>query len=228
MSRVSVIIPALNEAEHITASITSAREGKPHEVIVVDGGSTDETVQLARETGVMVIHSAPGRARQMNAGAARATGNVLLFLHADTLLPRDFMGVVSEPLREREVIAGAFRFKTDGKFFGKWILERAVNLRSNWRQMPYGDQALFLKRCVFEELGSFADLPIMEDYELVCRLRQHGRVVTVRQEVVTSGRRWQHLGLFRTSLLNWRLIFSYQRGQSPEILAESHRRALQR
>lgn len=103
-----------------------------------------------------------------------------------------------------------------------------MNFRSRLRQMPYGDQALFLRRAAFEELGGFAGLPIMEDYELVCRLRRCGRVMTVAQNAVTSGRRSQSLGLLRTTMLNWRLIWSYQRGQPPEIVAETYKRVLQR
>lgn len=212
LQKVTVVIPTLNEAEQITATIASAREGKPREIFVVDGGSTDKTVQYAREAGATVIVSARGRARQMNAGAAHATGNTLLFLHADTLLPGNYLSAVSGTLRRPNVGAGAFRFKIDRNFNGKWILERTVNLRSRWCQMPYGDQALFLRRSVFEEIGSFADMPIMEDYEFVRRLRCHGRVVTVNQKVLTSGRRWQRLGFMRTTFINWRMLAGYHAG----------------
>ena len=212
LSRVSVIIPALNEGESITASIASAREGKPHEIIMVDGGSTDDTMQRARNTGAMVISSAPGRARQMNAGAAQATGNVLLFLHADTLLSCDYISAVSEALRQPKVVVGAFQFRIDGNFFGKRLIEWGTNLRSRLWQMPYGDQALFLRRSLFEELGGFANLPIMEDYELMCRLRRCGRVVTVKPEAITSGRRWRRFGVLRTTLTNQGMIIGYYLG----------------
>jgi rSAM/selenodomain-associated transferase 2/rSAM/selenodomain-associated transferase 1 len=220
LTRVSVIIPALNEAGEITKTIATARAGNPHEIMVVDGGSTDDTVQRARESGVAVINSASGRARQMNAGAARANGNVLLFLHADTLLSRDYLSAISRVLPTPGRAAGAFRFRIDGDFAGKWLLEWITNLRSQWRQMPYGDQALFMRRSLFEEIGGFADLPIMEDYELVRRLRQQGRIVIAPSAAITSGRRWQRLGLWRTTLINKKMIMGYHLGWPMGKLAQ--------
>ena len=213
VSRVSVIIPALNEAENIHAAVTSAREGRPREILVVDGGSTDDTIQRAFEAGATVIQSAPGRAKQMNAGAARASGNVFLFLHADTLLPRDFLSAVSDALHQPNVVAGAFRFRINSRFAGKWFVEWTTNLRSRWWQMPYGDQGLFLRRSVFEELGGFGDLPFMEDYEFVRRLRRRGRIVTLKQDAPTSGRRWQRLGFLRATWINKRMIAGYHLGR---------------
>jgi rSAM/selenodomain-associated transferase 2/rSAM/selenodomain-associated transferase 1 len=212
LGRVSVIIPALNEAERIAASIRSAHQVKPHEIIVVDGCSADDTVQRAREAGATVIHSAPSRARQMNAGAASATGSVLLFLHADTRLPCDYLRAVSETLCQPQVVAGAFRFRIDGDFLGKQVIEWGTNLRSRLLQMPYGDQTLFLRRAAFENLGGFADLPIMEDYELVRRLRCHGRLVTVEPEAVTSDRRWRRAGVLRTTLTHLWMVIGYHLG----------------
>lgn len=212
LNRVAVIIPALNEGENITATIASAQKGGPREIIVVDGGSSDDTAQRAQETGATVIRSGSGRARQMNAGAARATGNVLLFLHADTLLPGGYIKAASDALRQPKIVAGAFRFAIDGVFPGKRLIEWGTNLRSRLLQMPYGDQALFLRQSLFEELGGFADLPIMEDYELVSRLRQRGRVATVRREAITSGRRWRQAGLWRTTLTHQRVLVGYHLG----------------
>jgi rSAM/selenodomain-associated transferase 2/rSAM/selenodomain-associated transferase 1 len=223
LGRVSVIVPALNEAEHIARTLEAAQRGRPHELIVVDGGSTDETRALAVQAGANVLSSPPGRSCQMNTGAARATGNALVFLHADTLLPANWAQVVSESLRRPAVVAGAFRFRIAGDFAGKWIVESTTNLRSRWFQQPYGDQALFLRRSLFEELGGFADLPIMEDYEFVRRLRRHGRVITLAESILTSGRRWRSLGVFRTTLTNKLVVGGYHLGVSPRKLAGFYR-----
>jgi hypothetical protein len=224
LSRISVVIPAVNEAQYITATLQSAQRGQPREILVVDGGSADDTVPLARAAGARVIHSKLGRARQMNAGAAQATGNTLVFLHADTLLPADYPGVVAGTLRESTVAAGAFRFRMGGNLAGQWLIEWTANLRSRWRQTPYGDQALFLRRSLFEEVGGFADLPIMEDCEIVRRLRKRGRVVTASAAATTSGRRWRRLGLFRTTTINKLVILGYLCGMSPDRLAAFYRR----
>ncbi|MGB7746563.1 MAG: TIGR04283 family arsenosugar biosynthesis glycosyltransferase [Verrucomicrobiia bacterium] len=223
LSRISVIIPALNEAQYITATMQSAQRGRPCEILVVDGGSADDTVALARAAGARVIHSQPGRARQMNAGAAQATGHALVFLHADTLLPADYPEVVAGTLRDPAVTAGAFRFRMGEKLAGQWLIEWTANQRSRWRQSPYGDQALFLRRSLFEEIGGFAGLPIMEDCEIVRRLRKRGRVITVAAAAITSGRRWRRLGLFRTTLINKLVILGYLCGVSPDRLAAFYR-----
>jgi len=221
--RVSVIVPALNEAERIAVAIAAAREGQPHEIVVVDGGSADGTTERAKTAGAIVLASDPGRARQMNAGAARASGNALLFLHADTLLPRNYLNAVSTALRQPRMAAGAFQFQIEGGFAGKALVEWTANLRSRWRQLPFGDQALFLRRSVFEEIGGYADLPIMEDYELVRRLRRRGRVITVPQTAITSGRRWRRRGVVRTTLTNWLIQAGYGMGVAPEKLAKLYR-----
>jgi hypothetical protein len=223
LSRISVVIPALNEAQYITATLQSAQRDRPQEILVVDGGSTDDTVALARAAGARVIHSRPGRARQMNAGAAQAAGNALIFLHADTLLPADYPEVVAGTLREPAVAAGAFRFQMGEKLAGQWLIEWTANLRSRWRQSPYGDQALFLRKSLFEEIGGFAALPIMEDCEIVRRLRNRGRVVTAAAAAITSGRRWRRLGLFRASFINKLVILGYLCGVSPARLAAFYR-----
>lgn len=225
LERVSVVIPALNEAQHVAATVASARRGSPREVILVDGGSSDDTVRLAREAGAAVVGSRPGRARQMNAGAAHATGSVLLFLHADTLLSEGWKSAVSETLQRDGVAAGAFRFRIGGSFAGKSLVEWNTHLRSRWLQTPYGDQGLFLRRSLFEESGGFADLPILEDYELVARLRRRGRVVTASTPAVTSGRRWRELGVVRTTLINQWMVAAYHLGLSPHRLARTYRGA---
>lgn len=225
LSRVSVIVPALNEAAHIAATLQSVRAGCPHEIILVDGGSTDDTRSIAQAAGATVIQSKPGRARQMNAGAARATGNVFLFLHADTLLPNDWTRIVEETLGQPGVVAGSFGFRIAEQFAGRQLVEWTTNLRSRWFQNPYGDQTQFLRRALFEELSGFADLPIMEDYELNQRLRKRGRVATSSAVAITSGRRWKKLGVVRTTLVNKLIITGYRFGVCPHKLARFYRRA---
>ncbi|HWX22334.1 MAG TPA: TIGR04283 family arsenosugar biosynthesis glycosyltransferase [Candidatus Binatia bacterium] len=220
LGRVSVIIPTLNEAAHLPATLAALQEGKPNEILVADGGSSDETVPLASKAGTKVVASERGRARQMNAAAAKATGNTLLFIHADTIVPPDFTGCIAEALARPSVVAGAFRFQIKESFFGKQLVEGATNWRSRWRQMPYGDQGLFMARALFEEMGGFAPLPFLEDYELVRRLRRLGRVVTVEPSALTSGRRWQRLGALRTTLINRYVIAGYHLGWPLERLAE--------
>lgn len=209
LSRISVIIPALNEAGQIAAAIASVRSGRPHEIIVVDGGSSDETCEIAAKNGATVHRSKPGRSGQMNAGAARATGNVLLFLHADTILPTNWASLVRQNLERPGVCAGAFSFRIEGRFSGRSLVECVTNIRSRWLQMPYGDQTLFLRRSRFEAMGGFADLPMMEDYEFNRRLRQHGRIVISDQSALTSGRRWKRLGALPTTLINQLIIAGY-------------------
>jgi rSAM/selenodomain-associated transferase 2 len=225
LSRISVIIPTLNEAAYITATLEKARKGSPHEIIVVDGGSADNTSTIAQAAGATVIQSKPGRARQMNAGAARSTGSALLFLHADTLLPENWIRVVTHTLGEPGVVAGSFGFRVAETFAGRWLVEWTTNLRSRWFQNPYGDQTQFLRRALFEELGGFADLPIMEDYELNQRLRKLGRVVTAEVAAITSGRRWKCLGVVRTTLTNKVMIAGFHLGVCPHKLARFYRRS---
>lgn len=224
LSRVSVIIPALNEAAHIAATLEGVRKCSPREIIVVDGGSADETCAVAQRSGATVIHSKPGRARQMNAGAAQATGNVLLFVHADTLLADNWTRVVTGTLRQPGVVAGSFGFRVAESFPGRWLVEWTTNLRSRWFQNPYGDQTQFLRRALFEELGGFADLPIMEDYELNQRLRRRGRVATSAATAITSGRRWKKLGVIRTTLINKVMIIGFHLGVCPHRLAKLYRK----
>jgi rSAM/selenodomain-associated transferase 2 len=160
----------------------------------------------------------------MNAGAARAEGGALLFLHADTRLPPEWSRVVAETLRRPGVAAGAFRFRLAGDFVGKSLIEWGTGLRSRYLQKPYGDQALFLSRAMFEELGGFANLPIMEDYELVSRLRRRGRIVTAHEAILTSARRWQRLGVFRATFINQLVLAGYHLRVHPETLAKLYRR----
>jgi rSAM/selenodomain-associated transferase 2/rSAM/selenodomain-associated transferase 1 len=217
--RISVVIPTLNEAQQLPRTIESASAGKPFEIIVADGGSRDETIAMAKSRCANVVRVDAGRARQMNAGAAIARGDVLLFLHADTWLPDSYCEAVLAGLRQPDVVGGAFRFAIRDKFPNRWLIQGTTNARSRFLRFPYGDQGLFVRRQVFERLGGFPDLQIMEDYEFVRRLRRLGRLSILDMPALTSGRRWQRLGFLRTTSLNSLIILSYRLGVPPAKLA---------
>lgn len=220
---ISVVIPALNEARQLPAVLDTIQLANPVEVIVVDGGSADGTADVAEARGGRVVRATPGRSHQLNCGAAAATGEILLFLHADTRLPEGFDHTIRQTLAQPGVVAGAFRLAIDGPGRGLRWVEWGVNLRSRLLQMPYGDQGIFLKAEVFHNLGGFPDLPMMEDFELVRRLRQVGRVAIAPSAVVTSDRRWRTLGILRTTLANQAMIAGYLLGVDPHKLARWYR-----
>src|ERR687885_877753 len=230
-AQISIIIPVLNEAATIEKTLTRLHDIADIEVIVVDGGSRDETVAIAHRCGkifapsskLKVIPAAAGRARQMNAGAAMATGDILLFLHADTHLPSKFDTLVRQTLQNPSTIAGAFELRIDSDLRGLRLIERIVNMRSRVFSMPYGDQAIFLKATTFHEIGGFPNLPIMEDFELMLRLKRQGRIKIVPATVLTSGRRWQKLGVLKTTLMNQLIIAAYFLGIPPVQLAHWYR-----
>jgi rSAM/selenodomain-associated transferase 2 len=215
----SVIVPALNEAGHLPATLASIARGQPDEIRVIDGGSVDQTSEVAVGFGAKIISSSPGRARQMNQGAAGARGEILLFVHADTELPADYREPIFAALRCPGTVGGAFRFRIRDPFAGRALIEWFANARSRLCQMPFGDQGLFIRRWAFEYLGGFPDIALMEDYEMVRRLRRLGKVVTLSQDARTSGRRWLELGLLRTTLINQLTIMGYRLGIAPSRLA---------
>ena len=227
---ISIIIPLLNEAQTIDATLNQlaldAQTETSHpaiEVIAVDGGSQDNTVAKIRDRGIPVIQTIPNRAHQMNVGAQAATGDCLLFLHGDSWLPPHFAPAVQQCLSQPDVIAGAFDLKIrDPHFSLRWV-EWGIYWRSRWLQMPYGDQAIFLKAETFRQLGGFPNLPIMEDFELIRQLKQQGRIAMVTIPVHTSARRWQTLGVVKTTLINQVMIAAYTLGFSPKTLAQWYR-----
>lgn len=216
--RLSVIIPAFNESAAIGETVSSAMDDGAHEVIVSDGGSSDDTRSIAKGAGATVMVTRPGRAAQMNEAAASATGDSLLFLHADTRLPKGFASVVRETLAAPGVIAGAFTLRIDSPRLSLRVIEGLARIRCNLFSLPYGDQAIFMRRDVFTEHGGWPDMHIMEDYELMRRLRCTGRVVVVPETVTTSARRWEKLGVLRTTAINQLVIAGYALGMSPEKL----------
>jgi len=219
----SVVIPALNEAGQIAETLSALARSSNVEIIVVDGGSPDGTIAVARAAGVRVLEARPPRSIQMNAGAAAAGGNLLLFLHADTRLPAGFETQVRQTLARSRVAAGAFRLKIDGNQRGLRTIEAVANWRSRVLQMPYGDQALFLRSYTFWESGAFPPIPIMEDFELVRRLKRRGRIALAPGCAETSARRWLRLGAVKTWLVNQCVIAAYCAGVSPQRLAAWYR-----
>ena len=220
--RLSVIVPALNEAARIQAQITRlVHLDGVDEVIVADGGSSDGTAHLARAiAGVTVVEAPRGRGPQMNAGARQATGDVLWFVHADVCVPDDGPVAVRHALRESSVIAGAFRIRTDAEGATGWPsrLLWLADLRARYSRLPYGDQALFVRRQVFDTLGGFEAMPLFEDLEFSRRLRRTGGVRVLPIAVRVSGRRFMARPIFSATLMNV-LPVLYRLGVSPETLA---------
>jgi len=224
IAQISIIIPTFNEAGNIKEAIASTQKSANIEIIVVDGGSSDDTVEIAQSLGVKVISSSPGRAVQMNVGAAMANGEILLFLHADTRLPVGFDNQIRQVLLQPRTIAGAFDLQIDASPLSLRLVEWGVKWRSRFLQMPYGDQAIFLTKEVFQQIGGFPELPIMEDFELMRRLHSIGRIVILNTPVITSARRWLQKGVLKTTLLNQIIIIAYLIGISPQRIRSWYRR----
>ncbi|MHB8835116.1 MAG: TIGR04283 family arsenosugar biosynthesis glycosyltransferase [Candidatus Methylomirabilia bacterium] len=219
----SVIIPTLNEAVSLGPTLERVRRADGIEIILADGGSRDATREIAARTGATVLVTAGGRAAQQNEAAAVARGRHLLFLHADTLLPDGYADLIRHALDRPATAAGAFRFRTDGSGAAMRLVEWGANVRSTVLRWPYGDQGLFMEKRVFDEVGGFSPLPIMEDYELVRRLRRRGPVLTLSEPAITSARRWRRLGALRTTGLNLAMIAGFRAGVPPERLARFYR-----
>jgi rSAM/selenodomain-associated transferase 2 len=221
--KLSVVMPVLNEAAAIAATLAALAplRAAGHEVIVADGGSSDNSAALAAAAADRVVAAPRGRARQMNAGAAAACGEALLFLHADTRLPAGAAELVAAAL-SGGAHWGRFDVVIDGRGPMFRVIATLMNLRSRLGGIATGDQAIFVRTSLFEQLGGYADQPLMEDIELCRRLKAlpaAGRPACLRARVVTSGRRWQQHGIWRTIVLMWQLRWRYWRGDSPESLA---------
>jgi rSAM/selenodomain-associated transferase 2 len=217
----SIIIPCLNEEDGISASLDAlvAMRARGVEVIVVDGGSTDRTAERARPGADIVVASACGRALQMNAGARRARGDVLLFLHADSRLPPDADALVASGLASTRRVWGRFDVTIVGRHAFLPVIAVAMNMRSRLTGIATGDQAIFVQREVFERIGGYPAIRLMEDIALTRALKRESPPLCIARKVVTSGRRWEKHGVARTILLMWRLRLAYTFGADPDELA---------
>ena len=235
----SIIIPVLNEAEAIVRTLSSLVESigenriKPVEVqiIVVDGGSNDGSAQIAREfleqkSGIdytfQLLQTDLGRAKQMNKGAATATGNMLVFLHADTIVPENFASELAQVSQSHEHAWGRFDVSLSGRHPMLRCVEWFINYRSRLTSVATGDQAIFVRHQTFKELGGFADIPLMEDVEISKRLKKLAPPYCSSLKLVTSSRRWERGGIYNTIFLMWRLRYAYYRGADPRKLAKQY------
>lgn len=221
----SVVVPALNEAEVITETLSALQplRARGAEIIVVDGGSTDGTPAIAAPLADRILRAERGRAAQQNAGAAAARGKVVLFLHADTRLPEGADHAVRAALIGGGRGWGRFDLRLSGRHPLLRVVERLISLRSRLTGIATGDQAIFVRRELFERVGGFPEIPLMEDLALSRLLRRVSRPACIRRPVVTSSRRWESRGIARTVLLMWRLRFEYWLGVDPLRLAERYR-----
>ncbi|MFC2169258.1 TIGR04283 family arsenosugar biosynthesis glycosyltransferase [Acidobacteriota bacterium] len=219
---ISIIIPSLNEEKNLQQTLEYTEKIPHTEVIVADGGSRDRTIAIAEEWGAKVVRANPGRGSQMNAGAAAACGDILLFLHADSLLPRGYSEPVRKALSNPGVAGGAFALRLCPLSPMIWWIEKTVAWRTKVFGLPYGDQAIFVKASVFREMGGFADISLMEDVDFIRRLKRIGKLVTLRKPVVSSSRRFQSHGALRTTLQNKLILFGYFFGISTEYLTRMY------
>ncbi len=220
--KISIIIPILNEAKILDKTLSQLQpELGHHELIIVDGGSTDGSTRIAEKYG-KVLTSARGRAKQLNAGAAAAIGDILLFLHADIWLEPGALAAVETAL-DSGYVGGGFCQKIDGKCILYRMIERAGNIRGRYLKVFYGDSGIFLARAAFEEIGGFPDVPILEEVEFSKGLRRLGKTTLVTPCIHISARRWETRGIVRTTLNNWLITLLYFLKFSPVQLAKLYR-----
>ena len=222
---IAVVIPTLNEERVLSRTLLVVRQLRFDEVVLVDGGSRDRTVSIAQGqlpglslAPAQVMVAEPGRARQMNAGAKATRSGVLLFLHADTLLPPETRTEIERVLEHPTYAGGRFDVRFEDDRGWARLVSRLMNWRSRWSGISTGDQALFVRRSVFDDLGGFADVPLMEDIDLTRRLKRAGSLAALRAQVTTSFRRWERQGALRTIVQMWLLRFLYWTGVPPHIL----------
>jgi rSAM/selenodomain-associated transferase 2 len=221
-SPVSVIIAALNDEACVGEAVDSALAAGAAEVIVCDGGSSDRTGEVAMAHGARLITSGTMRSRQLNRGASEAANDHLIFLHADTRLPAGAAAAVVRALRDG-VIFGGFRLTFAEPARKLRVAERMINFRTAITRCPWGDQAQFIHRNTFREIGGFREIPLMEDYDLAIRMKRRGRTTVLPMPVITSGRRFLQKGVWRTAAINWRIIISYRLGADPVDLWRIYR-----
>ena len=227
MSRISIVLPILNEEAQVAACLGALQplRGQNCEFIVADGGSRDRSVALAGPLADRVVVGPRGRAAQMNAGARQANGNILWFLHADSLPPPDALSLIRAALAGRDRGWGRFDVRLSGRRPSLRMVEFSMNLRSRLTGIATGDQGIFVRRDLFERIGGYPPIALMEDIALSRALKRYGRPVCLRQRVLTSSRRWERDGIARTILLMWRLRLAYFLGADPDRLARIYYRS---
>lgn len=221
---ISVIVVTLNEEEILSRTLHSINYDETIELIVVDGGSSDATIDIAKEHGAKIISAPRGRGIQLNRGAAASTGDILLFLHADTILPSDYKYLIRETIAQRGYVVGAFSLGIDSNNLGLSIISYFANIRSRLFNMPYGDQGIFISRPLFSKLKGFPEVPIMEDYIFLKNAQKIGEIVTLSEKIFTSPRRWQNMGIIRTTILNQAIVIGYKCGLKLTTLTKWYRR----
>jgi rSAM/selenodomain-associated transferase 2 len=223
----TLIIPVLHEAEGINAlldHLEALDRTEELECVVVDGNPDGSTINAVLRRNVHCIRAPMGRAIQMNAGAAAATGEILIFLHADTRLPRTALNLIDHAMADQTLIGGAFDLLIDTDRPLLKLVSSVASLRSRLTRIPYGDQAIFIRRHYFDQVGRFPEIPLMEDVALMRRIKKAGgRICVIREPVITSARRWEREGVICATLRNWLLLLGYTLGVAPGILARYYR-----
>jgi rSAM/selenodomain-associated transferase 2 len=229
VNKVSVIVPMLNEERDIARTLDAIAAGAPGagvlvEVIVVDGGSSDRSCDEARPRCAMLLVAPRGLARQMNAGAAAAKGDALVFVHADTIVPRSFASDIAAALAEADVVGGRFDLRLDDDAPPLRLIGWLISARSRLSRTGTGDQAIFVRREAFERLGGYREIELCEDLDLARRLKRIGRIACLRSRVTTSARRWRERGVLATTVRMWFIRVAFLLGVSPTRLAHLYNR----
>jgi len=224
-ARVAVVVPVFNEERVLPSLVEQLQRLNVDEIVIVDGGSSDGSLDLLQQSGLRWITSEPGRALQMNAGSRVSSSEILLFIHADTVIDSSQISKLRDAMSDVAVAGGRFDVQLSGNRFSFQVIAWFINLRSRLSRINSGDQCQFVRRSVFDQLGGFPDQPLMEDIEFSKRLKRVGRVICLRDRVTTSSRRWENNGVVRTVWLMWKLRLLYWSGVSPEKLAHIYRDA---
>ncbi len=214
-SKISVIIPVLNEAGNLRSTLEQLHLSVNEELIIVDGGSTDDTLAVAAEFTDSAYRTETGRASVMNFGAEKSGGDILLFLHADCILTENAFEIIRETLNDKTIAAGGFRLSINSPGLRFRVIEAAANLRSRIAGLLYGDQGIFMQKKTFINIGGYANIPLMEDIEICGRLKKLGRLILAEAPIKTSPRRWLEEGTLHTTFRDWSIAFSYSFLKTP-------------
>jgi len=224
-SAIAIIVPVFNEEGMLPALIASLARLSVQDVCIVDGGSTDDTRQLLKDSAMRWVVSSPGRAVQMNVGAQRASSDIIVFIHADTIIDSSHILAIQQAMQDESVVGGRFDIRLSGDSFALRVVAWFINMRSRLTGISTGDQCQFVRRAVFERMGGFPEQALMEDIEFSRRLKRYGNIACLSGPVVTSSRRWEAHGIMRTVWLMWKLRLLYWLGVSPEKLSSMYRQA---